>query len=134
MFISCFSSSDVPRALPTSSVRPFDSRKELEWLPACLYFLNLVREYHEKLSKEVNHCLCIPVIDYTFLNLSVKSNFLKKRHKSGMSEAAPCADQAPWDGLPYTQHPKVQQRQHYILTLLVPLSSFSSITHLSDQP
>lgn len=24
----------------TSSVRPLDKRKELEWLPACLYFLN----------------------------------------------------------------------------------------------
>lgn len=45
MFISCFPSSDVPRALPTSSVRPFDRRKELEWLPACLYFLNLMRKY-----------------------------------------------------------------------------------------
>lgn len=45
MFISCFPSSDVPHALPTSSVRPFDRRKELEWLPACLYFLNLMRKY-----------------------------------------------------------------------------------------
>lgn len=26
---------------PVSSVRPLESRKELEWLPACLYFLNL---------------------------------------------------------------------------------------------
>lgn len=26
---------------PVSSVRPLDRRKELEWLPACLYFLNL---------------------------------------------------------------------------------------------
>lgn len=43
--------------LPVSSERPLVSLKELEWLPACLYFLNLSIKIHQ--SSFLNKCVCL---------------------------------------------------------------------------
>lgn len=39
---------------PVSSVRPLESRKELEWLPACLYFLNLPKRIGVEKSANIH--------------------------------------------------------------------------------
>lgn len=46
--------------LPVSSERPLVSLKELEWLPACLYFLNLSIKIHQSsfLNKDTQYIPC----------------------------------------------------------------------------
>lgn len=45
---------------PVSSVRPLDRRKELEWLPACLYFLNLPRRIGVEESVNIHQEAQVP--------------------------------------------------------------------------
>lgn len=45
---------------PVSSVRPLESRKELEWLPACLYFLNLPKRIEVEKSENIHQEAQVP--------------------------------------------------------------------------
>lgn len=98
-------------ALPTSSVRPLDKRKELEWLPACLYFLNLMRKWSQWRMKHRGgrgkSQLCIPAHQFSLSKSPLKiiglfyrqvmhtlsSSMLGRPSTSGYS----CLPSAHWD-------------------------------------
>lgn len=111
-------------ALPTSSVRPLDKRKELEWLPACLYFLNLMRKCSQWKSK---HRVKRDQSLALYLHISIQLPKSPLPNKQVLLETGPApaeaapfhGDPVPLDGPAHRQHARIQPRGHNSIFWLV---------------